>query len=608
MALMQRMRDNTHVILWALLILFLASMTIGGLVGGADLLDLFSQKSRLKDAAGIVDGKKLDAARYSQMVQNEINNYRDQNRELSEAEVDQLSEQIWQSYINETLIGQQIDQFKLKATDNEIYEVLVKNPPQILMQNEAFLTDGQFDYQKYLNAINNPQGNEWQPVEEYLRSYLPFEKMQYLIESLAMVSDAEITEDITLAKTTADFTALVVPYAIVARDTFAITKNEIKKYYDSNRKNFHVSETRTLDYVVFDTKPTPADTFAAVQQINAIRERLGRGEDFATLASENTEDPSGAANGGDLGWFGKGQMVPEFDNVAFSLGKGQVSRPVYTQYGVHLIKVEDKRNQNGQPEVKARHILIKIKTGPETMENIRSQANLFAFDANEYGFAAAADSMKLTVRNTGSIAKDARYISYFGPFPAAVRFAYSDVPVGSVSEVLNYENGITVMSLKEIKKEFYRPLDEVTEQIKNILTGEKRTARLKDIGDEIYTQVGQDDQFDNILTKYPACKIDAYTAQAVNVPLKNVQRSAAVTGTLLALKPGQISKPVMIANHTVVIIRMNARQDVKPEDIAAEKESTRNRLMNQKKNMIYNEWIAALKSQVKIVDNRSSFY
>ncbi|MCK9485002.1 MAG: peptidylprolyl isomerase, partial [Candidatus Marinimicrobia bacterium] len=354
MALMQKMRNNTHIILWALLILFLASMTIGGLVGGADLLDVFSQKARLRDAAGIVDGKKLDAARFSQMIQSEIDNYREQNQELSEADINQLSDYIWNSYINETLIGKQIDHYKLKATNKEIYEVLVNNPPQILMQNEAFQTDGRFDYQKYLNAINNPQGNEWLAVEEYMRAYLPFEKIQNLIVSLVAVSDAEVSEEIALEKTTADFSALVVPYSIVAKDTFAISKSEIKKYFDANRKNFHVKETRSLDFVVFETKPTPADTFSALQQIESIRERLREGEDFATLASEYTEDPTGVENGGDLGWFGKGQMVPEFENAAFALRKGKISQPVISSFGVHLIKVEDRRTQNDRLEIKAR--------------------------------------------------------------------------------------------------------------------------------------------------------------------------------------------------------------------------------------------------------------
>jgi peptidyl-prolyl cis-trans isomerase C len=82
---------------------------------------------------------------------------------------------------------------------------------------------------------------------------------------------------------------------------------------------------------------------AAEDKIKAIIARLNKGEDFAKVASEVTEDPSGKANGGDLGYFTKEQMVPEFANVAFALDKGKISGPVRTQFGWHVIKVEDKR-------------------------------------------------------------------------------------------------------------------------------------------------------------------------------------------------------------------------------------------------------------------------
>jgi peptidyl-prolyl cis-trans isomerase C len=81
----------------------------------------------------------------------------------------------------------------------------------------------------------------------------------------------------------------------------------------------------------------------AEDKIKAIIVRLNKGEDFAKVASEATEDPSGKANGGDLGYFTKEQMVPEFADVAFKLDKGQISAPVHTQFGWHVIKVEDKR-------------------------------------------------------------------------------------------------------------------------------------------------------------------------------------------------------------------------------------------------------------------------
>jgi peptidyl-prolyl cis-trans isomerase C len=81
----------------------------------------------------------------------------------------------------------------------------------------------------------------------------------------------------------------------------------------------------------------------AEDKIKAVIVRLKSGEDFEKVAKEVTEDPSGKANGGDLGYFSKEQMVPEFSDTAFKLDKGQISVPVKTQFGWHVIKVEDKR-------------------------------------------------------------------------------------------------------------------------------------------------------------------------------------------------------------------------------------------------------------------------
>jgi peptidyl-prolyl cis-trans isomerase C len=82
---------------------------------------------------------------------------------------------------------------------------------------------------------------------------------------------------------------------------------------------------------------------AAKAKIETVIGRLKKGDDFVAVAKEVTEDPSGKANGGDLGYFTKEQMVPEFAEIAFKLDKGQISEPVKTQFGWHVIKVEDKR-------------------------------------------------------------------------------------------------------------------------------------------------------------------------------------------------------------------------------------------------------------------------
>lgn len=607
MALMQRLRDKTHIILWTLLILFLASMTVGGLVGGADILDIFSQKGRLKDAAGMVNGKKLEAAQYSRMIQNELEQYRQNNQEVSDMEMDRISEDVWQSFINETLIAKEIKKLGLKVSDNEVYQTLLNAPPQFLVQHEAFQTDGKFDYQKYLNALNNPQGDEWQPVEEYVRSILPYEKIRYLFDNLPMVSESEIENEYINNKVTFDFQALVIPFSLVLKDSIPVTTDEIKKYYNENKKRFLVPESRELEYVKFDLRPTKADTQAVYQQILALRDRIRNGESFETVATEFTEDPSGSRNGGDLGWFGKGQMVEAFEKAAFALGKGQLSNPVLTQFGYHLIKVEDRRVQNGQTQIKARHILLKIKPTPDTIETLRSQANLFVIDANDIGFEAAADSHRLVIQKTPPFAENERTIPGLGYLPSANRLAFSDKPVGTISELISTDNAFYVLRLSKITPEFYRPLTEIERQLYNIILNEKRTNKLKEIAASIYDQVKQSGKLETALQKYPELQLDTYSSHSLSVPLRGFSYSNAVVGTLLGLKPEQISQPIQISTR-FVIIKLIQRTPLNSEDYKVEKEAIRQRLLFKKKNMAYANWLSELKQNAKIVDNRANFY
>src|SRR3974377_938966 len=117
----------------------------------------------------------------------------------------------------------------------------------------------------------------------------------------------------------------------------------------------------------------------AEDKIKAIIVRRKKGEDFAKVASEATEDPSGKANGGDLGYFSKEQMVPEFSDTAFKLDKGQISEPVKTQFGWHVIKVEDKRVKPVPPfdEVKPQiENYVQRKAQAELVTSLRARAKI----------------------------------------------------------------------------------------------------------------------------------------------------------------------------------------------------------------------------------------
>ncbi|GIM45457.1 foldase protein PrsA [Collibacillus ludicampi] len=110
-----------------------------------------------------------------------------------------------------------------------------------------------------------------------------------------------------------------------------ISDDEIKKYFEQNKDQLNEPEQVRASHILVDT----------LDEANQVEQRLKKGEDFAKIAKEVSKDPGSASKGGDLGYFPKGKMVPEFEKVAFSLKVGEVSDPVKTQFGYHIIKVTD---------------------------------------------------------------------------------------------------------------------------------------------------------------------------------------------------------------------------------------------------------------------------
>lgn len=152
----------------------------------------------------------------------------------------------------------------------------------------------------------------------------------------------------------------------------------LKKFYGLTPEEFktQIYEPRMLKQKI--TEKINSDesvTNAAKKKAEDLLVQIKAGADFAKLAQENSDDPGSAANGGDLGYFGKGKMVPEFENAAFALQVGQVSEPVRTVYGFHIIKVTDKKND----QVKASHILIKVRDFNDWLDEKEKEVKKYIF-------------------------------------------------------------------------------------------------------------------------------------------------------------------------------------------------------------------------------------
>jgi peptidyl-prolyl cis-trans isomerase C len=153
----------------------------------------------------------------------------------------------------------------------------------------------------------------------------------------------------------------------------SVTDADARKIYDDQVKLLKPEEEVSARHILVETEA----------QAKALKEQLDKGADFAKLAKENSKDPGSKDNGGDLGYFGHGQMVPQFEGVVFKLKKGEVSDPVKTQFGWHLIKLEDRRQK--QPPafeiVKDRIVQsLLLQKAQKTATDLRANAKIEVID------------------------------------------------------------------------------------------------------------------------------------------------------------------------------------------------------------------------------------
>jgi parvulin-like peptidyl-prolyl isomerase len=127
------------------------------------------------------------------------------------------------------------------------------------------------------------------------------------------------------------------------------TEEEVAAFYEAHRSEFTEPEQVLCQHILVKTAQDdlPEAKSAAFEKIRAIRERIVAGGDFAEEAKKNSDCPSGA-EGGSLGWFGRGMMVPEFDKAAFEMKKGEISEVVATQFGYHIIYKADEKEGGRQ--------------------------------------------------------------------------------------------------------------------------------------------------------------------------------------------------------------------------------------------------------------------
>lgn len=598
--MMQTMRKNMKLVLWILVFAFIATIVFSWGMGG------FKGRGPKQGIAATINGKQISVDQLEQMYQRRYQYEQTQNgSDLGEDQVKQLRSQVWDELIRDMLVEREVRKLGIRASDKEIAYLVQHSPPDFIRQNEHFQTDGKFDPQKYEQYLRNPAAaRDLMMIEESYRKSLPGQKFANQMLAMATVSDREAWQAYLDENVKGKARYVLFANAESQVDSLSITPQQIEDYYSAHQDEYRLPEKRRIIYALFREEPSREDSANVLHQAEVILQRARQGDDFAALAKEFSEDRSGE-NGGDLGYFERGRMVPEFEEAAFATPVGQVSGPVLSRFGYHIIKLTDKKMEDGVEKVRASHILLKIQASADTRDQVRASADGFADEIKESSFAQAASVYDVKV-DTSDYFEKGSFIPGLGRLPAAVDFIFAR-PVGSPGPAYTVRDGIAIFQILDIQKERIQSLAEVKSQIVAQLLDEQRKGKALERGWQFRQRLSDPGQFVAQAQAAGLAVQETDKEFLITDYIRDVGRDPAFNAAALALQVGQVSDPVKGLKGCYVI-QLTEKTQPDSSDFLRQRDEIRNRLLTQKQNDLYTQWLETAQKQAKIEDFRYLYY
>lgn len=340
---------------------------------------------------------------------------------------------------------------------------------------------------------------------------------------------------------------------------------------------------------------------AAKAKIDEIAKQLKSGGDFAQLAREKSEDGT-APMGGDLGWFGKGTMVDDFWNACVAAKINVPTAPIKTQFGYHIIKVTDKNSDQFIVE----KIINKVEVSGNTVDRLIESANDFSYLADKDGFEATAKSLNFKVIESTPFQEESKVVPGLGYNEAIVKFAFEN-SVGSVSPVFNLANGYAVVMVTEEKGAGYKEFDEVKPQIQNAVMLEKKLTKAFELAKQIKSKIDATGNFEDAKTVSALATVGKAENFDGTGTIASIGREFAVADVAMKSEINKISEPIKGA-YGAYVIRVTQRTPADENNFAVQKNDLKQRLLQQKKSMFFNNWLMQARKELDVEDNRYNFY
>ena len=552
--------------------------------------------------AGEINGHEISWNQFQQvynnLYQSEAKRY---NYDVPENRVQQLEQQAWDQIVANELILEEADRENVKVSDDDLFMYLAYNPPQYLQQAETFQTDGKFDYAKYQSFMADPQYSSfWASLEPQVRNDLKKIKVQQLLVESALVSEEEVKQSFMESKEKVKVAALRVPFINYEKELPEITEDQKQAYFKAHRDDYKVKQRVRVELVKISKSPSALDTARAERQANEIYDSAMAGADFAELAQTWSADPGSASNGGDLGWFAPGRMVKAFDSAAFAMSEGEISKPIKTQFGFHIIKHQGYRTENDQKQAHVSHILIEINASPETLDAGYQQLDQFMTLTQDKDFDQAAQELGMDIETPSPVTESQR-IPDIGQAPEAVRWAFRSEP-GDISGVMESPTYMFVIHLMEKLPAGLAEYEEVATRVESDVRNDRLQKMCMDTANAVYAKFESGEKLSK-LAKDHSLPLDTLGPFARNSQVGSIMSDPRAIGTAFGLKEqGQTSKPVEYLRGSV-ILQLIDRTEPDLAQFNETRDSVYQDLLGKKQQQLYSNWYSMRMEQSDIVSN-----
>jgi len=556
-----------------------------------------------------VNGREFQIAEYQQRLQTAYEQYRQQygTAPLTREEEQQIQQQVINQLVQEALLQEEYRRLDIRVSDQEIIEAARTSPPPEVMRDPQFQTDGQFDIRKWQQFLaTNTDRQLLTQIEAIYRDQIPRIKLAQYITADVYISDAKLWRIYKDQHDSVRIASLPVwPYMIA--DSVAISDAELTRYIDQHRDDFKRPAMAYVRFVAQPRLPNAADSAAARAHVARVRAELARGARFEDVARRQSSDTVSGQRGGDLGWVKRNDenFDPQFMQGVRALRPAQVSPPVTTQFGYHLIRVDQAKGDS----LKVRHILIPIALQGAHLDYVEARADTLERIAAERTDPAALDSaarrLGLQVSPTYQLIEGDRFTLGRYVIPDVSVWAF-EAPVGETSPVIEGAPAYYVFQLDSVVPEGVPPLDQIRDRVRSAVRLEKQKEIARRRADSLAAALK--DAPNLVAAAAPrglqAQRFGPFTRLR---PPSYLAREPLVVGAAFGLQVGERS-PVIAGDAGFFIIESLGRKLADSSAWLAQRDTQRAPLLASARQARIQQYMEGLRARAQIVDRRKEIF